>query len=146
MSEGSRPGVVGVVVAHGGMAQGLVDAVRKIAGVEEHVLVAVSNEGRSPDDLRAELARLTAGGPTVVFTDLQAGSCALTALAVSGSARTLVVCGANLPMLLDFVFHRTLSLEELSSRLVDKGRQGIRSLTAGGGVGVGSAQNRGESG
>ena len=146
MSEGSSSRVMGVVVAHGGMAQGLVDAVRKIAGVDEHVLVPVSNERRSPEDLRAELARLTAGGPTVVFTDLQAGSCALTALAVSASERTLVVCGANLPMLLDFVFHRDLSLDALSSRLVEKGRQGIRSLTAGGGLSVGSAQNRGESG
>ena len=45
-----------------------------------------------------------------------------------GSDRRAVVCGVNLPVLLDFVFHRDLPMEELVPRLVAKGRDGIRSL------------------
>lgn len=128
MSEDGVSPVRGVVLAHGDMARGLVDAVRKISGQGEEALRALSNEGRSPERLRRELDELLGEGPAIVFTDLQAGSCALAALSASGRAQTVVVCGANLPMLLDFVFHRDLPLGSLAERLVDKGREGIRSL------------------
>jgi mannose/fructose-specific phosphotransferase system component IIA len=110
------------------MAKGLVDAVRKISGQGDEALAALSNEGRSPTALREALEELLGDGPAVVFTDLQAGSCALAAVASSTRPDTVVVCGANLPMLLDFVFHREMPLEALSERLVEKGQEGIRSL------------------
>jgi mannose/fructose-specific phosphotransferase system component IIA len=119
--------VRGVLLAHGEMASGLVDAVRKISG-QEDALVALSNEGSTPAALRDVLEGILGEGPAVVFTDLQAGSCALAALATATRTDTVVLCGANLPMLLDFVFHRNLPLDVLSERLVEKGREGIRSL------------------
>jgi len=131
MSEGGGARIRGVLVAHGEMARGMVDAVRKISGAAEDVLVPISNEGRSPESLRAELDALVGAGPAVVFTDLQAGSCALAAMAASAPVGAVVICGANLPMLLDFVFHREPSLDALSERLVTKGREGIRSLRPG---------------
>ena len=39
-----------------------------------------------------------------------------------------VLCGVNLPILLDFVFHRDLPVGELVTRLEGKGRDGIRRL------------------
>jgi mannose/fructose-specific phosphotransferase system component IIA len=130
MSDEDTPRVRGVVVAHGEMARGLVDAVRRISGHGEEALVPLSNDGRSPESLRAELESLLGDGPAVVFTDLQAGSCALAAVATSRRGNTVVLCGANLPMLLDFVFHRDAPLDTLAERLVQKGREGIRSLRA----------------
>jgi mannose/fructose-specific phosphotransferase system component IIA len=130
MSEGAKAGAKGVVVAHGEMARGLVDAVKRISGHGEDVLAALSNDGRSPESLRAALEELLGDGPAVVFTDLQAGSCALAAVATTRRRNTVVLCGANLPMLLDFVFHRDTPLDALADRLVEKGRDGIRSLKA----------------
>lgn len=123
--------VRGVLVTHGAMAQGMVDAVRRISGAPADALVAVSNDGRSPDDLRTALTEALGDGPVVVFTDLGAGSCTLAArFTCAQRDRVAVVCGVNLPMLLDFVFHRSLPLDELAVRLVDKGRSGVRLVAA----------------
>ena len=116
----------GLVVGHGAMSSGMVDAVRRIVGPAAEALVGVSNEGKGPDALREEIDRLGGTGPVVVFTDMQAGSCAMAArvAARSGGPRA-VVCGVNLPMLLEFVFHRADPLEQLVPRLVEQGKSSI---------------------
>jgi len=122
MSEPVR----GLVVAHGPMAEGLVAAVQRIAGVEADALQALSNEGLGPEGLRAALEARLGAAPAVVFVDLPSGSCALEARRVARARpATAVVCGVNLPMLLDFVFHRDLPLETLVPRLLERGRGGI---------------------
>lgn len=121
----------GILVTHGAMAEGMVDAVRRITGADSDALVAVSNDGRTPEELRKEILASVGEGPALVLTDLGAGSCTLAArLSCRGRRQVAVVTGANLPMLLDFVFHRTLPLDELAERLVDKGRDGVRLLTS----------------
>lgn len=123
MSEG---GVRGVVVGHGELAAGLVSAVHRIAGVEPGTLVALSNEGLGPDGVRERLDELLDGGPGVIFSDLREGSCGMGARKVClGRGDRLLVTGANLPALLEFVVHRDLSLDELAVRLVDRGRSAI---------------------
>ncbi len=122
----SEDQVRGVVVAHGQMADGLVDAVHRISG-EGDALVALSNEGLGPEALFERLENLMGPGPSVVFTDLETGSCALAARVVcKDPVRRAVICGTNLPMLLDFVFHRKMPLETLVPRVVEKGKAGIR--------------------
>lgn len=119
--------VRGIVVAHGTMAHGLVDAVRRIAGsTADEALLPLSNEGLGPPDLRDAVERLAGDGPTIVFADLLSGSCGMAAMVIArNSDRRAVVCGVNLPILLDFVFHRDLPLQELVPRLVGKGREAI---------------------
>lgn len=118
-----------VLLAHGTMARGMVDAVRKISGVEEDALIPLSNEGRSPQALQEELESLLAEGVTVIFTDLASGSCALTARKCSRpGCRQVVVSGVNLPVLLEFVFHRNLPVEELVPRLLSRGACAIKSI------------------
>ena len=132
MSEESpgTPPVVGIVFAHGSMAEGLVDAARGISGVAENALIPLSNRGLGPEALQGEVERIAGTGPAVVFTDLHSGSCAVAArLSCRGRGGRVVLCGVNLPMLLDFVFHREMSLEELVDRLVATGRDAVRCLT-----------------
>lgn len=125
----SGTGLRGVVVAHGEMARGIVTAVSRIAGIEEGVLEPVSNEGLGPEELQAAILHVVGEGPAVVFTDLGAGSCTLAArVSCRERAQVGVVTGVNLPMLLEFVFHRDLSLSELLPRLEEKARGGIRVL------------------
>ena len=123
MSEPVR----GVVVAHGSLAQGLVSSVLAISGVDGEALVPLTNEGCGPEALQERvMAALGDEGPAIVFTDMGSGSCAFTARRI-GLQRpgTGIVTGVNLPVLLDFVFHREMPLPELVERLVEKGRGGI---------------------
>ncbi len=131
--EGSPTPARGVVVAHGPMARAMVDAVRSITGSAADGLHPLSNDGKSPTDLRAELDEAMGDGPVVVFVDLQAGSCGMAALSsCRGQARRVVVCGVNLPMLLDFVFHRELPIDQVVERVLDKGRSAINAPLHGG--------------
>ena len=121
----------GVVVGHAEIAQGMIGAVRRIAGDAADWLHPLSNEGKSPDQLRDELDALAGDQPVVVFVDLQAGSCGMAALSCCRDrVRRVVVSGVNLPMLLDFVFSRELPLDELVQRLIEQGRNAISQLRA----------------
>lgn len=116
-----------LVVAHGQLARGLVECVRQISGCPEEALLPLSNDGCGPEALQAAvLDALGEAGPGIVFTDLGSGSCAFAARRIAGTrAETAVVSGVNLPILLDFVFHRELPLPDLVARLLEKGRSGI---------------------
>ena len=119
--------VRGVLLSHGKLAEGMVDAVRRITGLEEDILVPMSNEGQNPQGLADQVDALVGGEPVVVFTDLGTGSCALTAqLTCRNNGRRAVLFGMNLPMLLEFVFHRELPLSQLVPRLLAKGKEGVR--------------------
>ena len=125
MSEGEL--VRGVLLSHGKLAEGMVDAVRSITDLDEGVLVAMSNQGQNPRGLADQVDALVGNEPVVVFTDLGSGSCALTAqLTCKDNGRRAVVFGMNLPMLLEFVFHRELSLAQLVPRLLAKGKEAVK--------------------
>ncbi len=124
MSEPLR----GVVMAHADLAAGLVGAVRAIAG-HDGGLVAVSNLGCDRAALARRLEEAAGEGPVLVFTDLAGGSCAAVAGAVArGRPAMRVVSGANLGMLLDFVFHREEPLEAAAARAAASGRDAVREI------------------
>jgi mannose/fructose-specific phosphotransferase system component IIA len=119
--------VRGIVLAHGSMAAGLVDAVRQITGLDEHALAPLSNRGLSPEALAAEV-RARVQGATIVFTDLQSGSCGFAVRRHCQDIPDLVIIsGVNLPILLEFALYRDQPLAELVPRLVSKGRSAIGS-------------------
>ncbi len=139
--------IQGIVLTHGNMGQGMVDAVRRIAGDRADGLRAMTNQGTGPNDLRSQLDAMIDGKPTVIFTDLQSGSCALTARrccaadAEVGGHDLAVMFGVNLPMLLDFVFHRDMPLQVLLGRVLEKGRAGVQGFLADGSHGDSALQS-----
>lgn len=122
----SESGVRGIVIAHGDMATGMIDAVKHIAGVTDDVLLPLSNRGLGPDALAQEVRRLVGDVPTIVFTDLQSGSCGFAARRCSQEMSQMVcISGVNLPILLEFVMRRQLPLDQLVPFLLGKGRNAI---------------------
>jgi mannose/fructose-specific phosphotransferase system component IIA len=122
MSEEVR----GLIIAHSSLAAGLAAAVRQIAGVGEEAIRGISNDACGPDGLIRAVREAAGEDPVVLFTDLASGSCALAARKVAVERpKTGVVTGVNLPLLLDFAFHRNLPVGVLVDRLVQKGRSGI---------------------
>lgn len=124
MTDGRE--TVGVIVAHADVADALVRAVESISGIRG-ALVPLSNSDCTPAELESRLAASVRSGPAVVFVDLGSGSCAHAGRKVGGRAGDVaVITGVNLPMLLDFVFHRDLQLSDLAERLERKARAATR--------------------
>ena len=122
MSEELR----GVVVCHGPMAGALVQAAEQISGVDA-ALIPVSNTGCDRDTLEQRVLVAVDQHPAVVFVDMASGSCLVAVLKrLRADPSVRVVTGVNLAMLVDFVFHRSLSPEEAACRAVAIGQASIR--------------------
>jgi mannose PTS system EIIA component len=130
MSE-ARP-LRAVLLGHGTMPDGLVDAVRHITGCDTETIVPVSNTAMSPDALTARVLQAAGSGPVILFTDLQSGSCGFVARRLAqATPQMVVISGVNLPILIEFVMNRTVPLEELVPRLLTRGRAAIGCSPAG---------------
>lgn len=122
MSEPAR----GVVVAHGALAAALVGEAERIGG-ECGVLSPVSNSECGPEEIERRIAGAAGPGPAVIFVDMPCGSCFFAAMRTARSRADIrVVTGVNLPMLLDFMHHRTLPPADGAARAADKGSEAIR--------------------
>ena len=118
--------LLGVVVCHGALAGALVQAAEQISGLTD-ILVPVSNTGCDRDTLEQRVLAAVNGSPAVVFVDLASGSCSFAVLKrLRGVSSVKVVTGVNLAMLVDFVFHRSLSPAEAATRAVAAGEKSIR--------------------
>jgi PTS system N-acetylgalactosamine-specific IIA component len=115
-----------IVAGHGDFAAGLISAVEQITGRGDQFLpMAVTGLG-AEDIERVLRERMLATGIRVVFTDLQAGSCTMAARRVlRGMSDAVVVCGTNLPLLLDFAFNDRGSAVDAARHAADRGRAAI---------------------
>ena len=117
--------LLGVVVCHGTLAEALVHAAEQISGIQG-ALVAVSNTGCDRETLEQRVLSAVNGQPAVVFVDLASGSCSFAVLKrLRGEPSVKVVTGVNLAMLVDFVFHRSLSPGDAATRVVAVGEKSI---------------------
>lgn len=125
MNSESPPGVRAIVAGHGDFATGLISAVEQITGRGSE-LCAISVHGLGGDDIENALRQhMTDTGVRVIFTDLQAGSCTLAARRVlRGMTDAVLVVGANLPMLLDFIFADTPAVEA-ARHAAERGRAAV---------------------
>jgi len=122
MSEESR----GVVVAHGVLAQALVDEAERITG-KRGVLIPVSNSGGDRAEIERRVESAVGQGPAVIFVDMPCGSCFFAAMRMERDRKDVrVVTGTNLPMLLDFLSHQAMPPVEGAARAASKGHDAIR--------------------
>jgi N-acetylgalactosamine PTS system EIIA component len=115
-----------IVAGHGDFAAGLVSAVEQITGRGDQFL-PIAITGLGAEDIEHLLRdRMVETGIRVVFTDLQAGSCTMAARRVlRGMTDAVVVCGTNLPLLLDFVFNDRALPAEAARHAAERGRAAI---------------------
>ena len=127
----SGASMLGVLVTHGRLGEELKRTAESILGPQEN-LMCVSNVGVSHlalvETLDQALARRDPpGSPAVIFVDLAAGSCGHACHRIGlEHPELLVACGVNLPMLIEFLHHRSrVARAELCERLRRRGRESI---------------------
>ena len=121
-----------IVAGHGDFAAGLVSAVQMIAGRGDQLIpVAVHKLGVA--DIEALLReRMVEADVHVIFTDLQAGSCTMASRRIlRGMDDAVLIAGANLPTLLDFVFSEGRTAAEAARHAAERGRSAISAHGAG---------------
>ena len=115
-----------IVAGHGDFAAGLVSAVEVITGRGAQ-LVPIAVPGLCAEDIEKLIReRMSETGVKVIFTDLQAGSCTMAARRIlRGMNDAVLIAGANLPTLLDFVFAEHMSPIEAARHSAERGRAAI---------------------
>src|SRR4051812_25550338 len=115
-----------IIIGHAEFAAGMRSAVHKITG-RGAALVALSGAELSLAQIEALLrAQLQEHQISVVFTDLQAGSSTMAARkALRDFPAAVLVVGANLPMLLDFVLSTVGTPVDAARHAADRGCKSI---------------------
>ena len=119
-----------IVVTHGGVAEELVKAAKKILG-EVEALEAISIDW--DDDVSDATARVDKaikqvdqGEGVLVLTDMFGGTPTNLSLALLEPGRVDIVTGVNLPMLIKFTNHRDqYALTDAAGHIAEQGRQAI---------------------
>jgi len=122
-----------LIVTHGRLGEGLLDAMQMIAGPQEKVDFVSLKEGDSIDELKERISNtvkmLDDGSGVLVFVDMF-GASPSNAAAYLLNENVEVITGVNLPMLLEIVsFRETSSLQELSANAMAAGVESIKNLT-----------------
>jgi mannose/fructose-specific phosphotransferase system component IIA len=123
-------GATGILVTHGALGRELLATAESILGPQD-AMHAVSNTDASLELLSQEIrGHLEAAGdrPVFLFVDLLGGSCEHAGQGIRKlRPDAIVFSGVNLPMLLEFLYHRhRVPTDELKERVLTKGRNGIR--------------------
>lgn len=118
-----------VVAGHAAFAEGMISAIAQIAGRAE-VFLPLSNRDLSAKDVEKEMrALVNAPNVTTIFTDLPAGSCTMAARRVLRERSDLVlVTGANLASLLEFVFSESMTPAEAARYAVERGKTALAAV------------------
>lgn len=121
-----------VIVSHGPLAEGLKGAAEMIVGPQERFRAIGMDPAADLDRLRGEIeavvAEVAGADGALVLVDMMGGSPsnASAYLAVSG---TPVICGVNLPMLLEMLTTReSTTVSELAELALQAGKESILNL------------------
>ncbi|MDR0457906.1 MAG: PTS fructose transporter subunit IIA [Burkholderiaceae bacterium] len=124
-----------LIIAHAPLAQALRQCALHIFPDAAAEIGAVDVRPDAPPDetlarARAALARLPGAG-ALVLTDIVGATPCNVALRLSAGARTRLIAGANLPMLLRALTYRDKPLAEQAACAIAGGAQGVVLMDAG---------------
>ncbi|MBA2394776.1 MAG: PTS sugar transporter subunit IIA [Ktedonobacteraceae bacterium] len=122
-----------VIVSHGLLAEGLKDAVEMIVGPQTHLSTVSMQPDTDIVDLRTMIeqavAAVTGDGGALVLIDILGGSPANASSSLAQHGMR-VICGVNLPMLLELLIQREhVSQRELTTIALQAAKQGVIDLT-----------------
>jgi PTS system N-acetylgalactosamine-specific IIA component len=126
MTSSVLPAPRAIVAGHGSFPQGIVSAVEQITGFGS-VFIPLSNSGLSGEDIEGQIRDRSAQlGIKVFFTDLPAGSATIAVRRIMRDTPGVVlVTGANLATLLEFVFSTHEDAGDAARHAADKGRSAL---------------------
>jgi mannose PTS system EIIA component len=126
--------LVGIVlVSHGLLADGMKNAVEMIVGPQTFFLTIGMEPETELADVRnaveAAVLKVTSDGGVLVLVDILGGNPA-NASSRLASHGTTVICGVNLPMLLELLIQReNCTLRELTTLAIQAAKEGVINLT-----------------
>ena len=128
--------MIGIIVAgHGGFASELVSTAENILGKQECFVAVCTRPGEGDELLMTKLHRAVNEMQVqeiIVLADIQGGSIANGCMYFAkGNRNVRIITGVNLPMVLKALTYRNkLALLDLSSRVCEGGREGIKDICA----------------
>lgn len=125
-ADSSPPRPRAIVAGHGDFATGLISAVQQISGLGD-VFLPLSNAGLSAEDIENRYREeASASGVHVFFTDLPGGSATLAVRRIMRvDPEMVLITGANLAALLEFVFQPDSDPREAALRAAEKGKAAL---------------------
>jgi len=123
-----------IVVSHGELAWGLVEAAEMIAGPQQDLVAVGLRAGETPESFAGRLAEAwdtLGGGPPVVLVDMQGGTPANVLATFWGKRPFYALAGVNLPVLLEVLLGRPYGGPgEVASQALAAGRGAVVDLAA----------------
>lgn len=131
MRTTSNKKIRAILFGHNDLPQSLFATLQSIVGEVEGI-IPLSNKGISRSEMERRLQDVLGDSDheTLIFADLFGGSCSQVCQGVKREQKNLaIICGVNLPMLLEFTFARErMGFSELVNHLAEVGKSGIRIL------------------
>jgi mannose PTS system EIIA component len=128
--------MVGIlIVAHGNLGEGFIDATTHILGARQERLEYLSVTGNDdPVALRervgALLKRLDTGSGVLILSDICGATPCNVVTQASQAGKIEVISGLNLPMLLRALTYRGEPLPSVVAKALSGGAQGVLRMTA----------------
>ena len=117
-----------MIVTHGRLAEGFLDAIKLLAGEDalKDIETVILEPLDSPESLYEKIKSKIHNEDMLIFVDLFGGTPSRAAAMLAAEKLNIrIIAGVNLPMLIEAVLNKDKPLEELTERVIRAGIKGI---------------------